>query len=152
MKKFDYYIFIDYSENFIGYNMIEDEKISEILPLIKRFRHYRDAKKRRLYLKNAKNTIKKQRIKNYFYKTKIRRIRHTPEIYTDIAGFISKNKNCFIFISVDDNQYVNFKKLVKIIDGKNIEIKKESEIKKNTPIYRISLVIDNLLNIERMKI
>lgn len=152
MKKFDYYIFIDYSENLIGYNIIEDKRISEVLPLIKRFRHYRDAKKRKLYLKNVKNTVKKQKIKNYFYKTKIREMRLTPEIYVDITEFISKNKNCLIFVSVDNNQYINFKKLVKIIDGKNIEIKKESEIKKGTPVYRISLVIDNLLNIERMKI
>jgi len=27
MKEFDYYIFIDYSENLIGYNIIEKEKL-----------------------------------------------------------------------------------------------------------------------------
>ncbi len=152
MKKFDYYVFIYYSNNFLGYSVVEDCKISKILPLITRFRHYRNARKRKLYLKNVRDTIKKQKIKNYFYKIKIREIRSTPEIYTDIAEFISRNKNCLIFVSVDNNQYRNFKRLVKIIDGENILVKKESELKKGTPAYRISLVIDNLLNIERMKV
>ena len=52
MKEFDYYIFIDFSENLIGYSIIENNKLKELLPKILRFRHYEDAKNRKLYLKN----------------------------------------------------------------------------------------------------
>ena len=151
MNKFDYYIFIDYSGNLLGYGIIETDKIPEILPLITRFRHYRDSKKRKLYLKNVKNTIKKDKIKTFFYKIKIREIRLTPEIYADIAGFIKNHENCLIFISVDDTQYKNFKKFVEILDGDNILVRKESDLKKGSKEYMLSLVVDNLLNIERGK-
>lgn len=43
---FDYYIFIDYSENLIGYNIIEKEKVGELLLKTSRFRHYKAAKER----------------------------------------------------------------------------------------------------------
>ena len=35
--------------------------------------------------------------------------------------------------------------------GKNTIIKQESELKEGTPEYQASLVLDNLLNIERLK-
>ena len=151
MNKFDYYIFIDYSGNLLGYGIIETDKIPEILPLITRFRHYRDSKKRKLYLKNVKNTIKKDKIKTFFYKIKVREIRLTPEIYADIAAFIKNHENCLIFISVDNTQYKNFKKFVEILDGDNILVRKESDLKKGSKEYMLSLVVDNLLNIERGK-
>lgn len=47
--------------------------------------------------------------------------------------------------------YSNFERLVKIIDGTNTKIVKESELKKGTPEYQISLVLDNWLNIERLR-
>jgi len=31
MKEFDYYIFIDYSENLIGYSIIENKKLKNLL-------------------------------------------------------------------------------------------------------------------------
>ena len=37
-REFDYYIFIDYSENLIGYNIIEKEKVGELLLKTSRFR------------------------------------------------------------------------------------------------------------------
>jgi len=150
-KKFDYYIFIDYSERLLGYCILDVDKVSKILPLITRFRHYRDTKNRKLYLKNVNSTIKKNSIKSYFYKIKIRDLYFTPEIYSDIAEFLSKHKNCIIFISIDDAQYDNFRKLVNILSGEKTVVKKESELKKGSPEYQLSLVIDNLLNIERRK-
>ena len=41
MKKeeFDYYIFMDYSENLIGYIIINKEKIKELLPKIIKLKH-----------------------------------------------------------------------------------------------------------------
>lgn len=150
-KEFDYYMFIDYSENYLGYIIIEKEKIKECLHLSSRFRHYRESKNRKLYLKNVKKTFNKKEILIHFCKKKIRQVMETPEIFTDIAGFLNKNKESKIFISVDNKQYKNFKKFVKIIDGKNIKIVKESELKKNTNEYKINLVLDTWLNIERIK-
>ena len=43
-KEFDYYIFIDYSEDFIGYNIIGKEKIKELLPRISKIKHYKEIK------------------------------------------------------------------------------------------------------------
>ena len=63
MKEFDYYIYIDYSENLIGYAIIDKEKVKDLLPKISRFRHYRDSRNRKIYLKHIKNTIKKDKIK-----------------------------------------------------------------------------------------
>ncbi len=39
-KEFDYYIYIDYSENLIGYSIIEKSKIRELLPKISKLAHY----------------------------------------------------------------------------------------------------------------
>ena len=41
--------------------------------------------------------------------------------------------------------------MINIIDGGNVTIKQESELIKGTPEYQTSLVLDNLLNIERLK-
>ena len=53
--EFDYYIFIDYSENYLGYLIIEKEKIKDFLPRISKFAHYRELKHKKAYL----NSIKK---------------------------------------------------------------------------------------------
>ncbi len=149
MEKFDYYIYIDYSEGLIGYNILERDKLDELIPKISRFRHYRDSKNRKLYLRNVNNALKKENIRNYFIKIKIKFKTDSLEIYSDVLEFVKKHDNCLIFISVDDNQFKNFKKLVNIIGGKSIKIIKESELKRGTKEYQVSLVLDNLLNIER---
>jgi len=149
----DYYIFIDYSSNLIGYLVIEYPKIKDLLPRISRLRHYRESKKRKLYLKNVKQSFKADNIKNYFLKFKIKGKADSIEVYSDVLEFLKRHDdNCLIFISVDDNQFRNFKKLVGIIDCKSTKIVKESELKRGTPEYQISLVLDNLLNIERRRI
>ena len=150
-EKFDYYIFIDYSENLIGYIIIEDSKVNELIKKISRFRHYRESKNRKLYIKKVKITFKKENLLNLFLKKKIRNVLETPEIFSDIAEFLKKNNDSSIFISVDDRQYSTFKKLVKIIDGAKTKVIKESGLRKNTPEYRINLVLDTWLNIERIK-
>jgi hypothetical protein len=50
-KQFDYYIFIDYSENLVGYSIIDKNKMKELLPKISRFKHYREAGDRKQYLR-----------------------------------------------------------------------------------------------------
>lgn len=150
-KEFDYYIFIDYSEGLIGYLVIKKESISYCLSKISRFRHYKEAKKRKLYLNKAKNTFNKKELLGCFLKSKIRKVMETPEIFADIAQFLNKNKDSPIFISVDNRQYRNFEKFVEIIDGKNVKVVKESELRKNTFEHRINLVLDTWLNIERVK-
>ncbi len=149
-REFDYYIFVDYSENLIGYLILRKENLRDCLSKISRFRHYREAKKRKLYLKNVKKTFNKKEVLKCFLKKKIRNVLETPEIFTDIAEFLKKNKE-LIFVSVDDRQYPNFEKFVKIIDGENVNVVKESKLRKNTPEYQINLVLDTWLNIERVK-
>jgi len=151
MREFDYYIFIDFSENLIGYSIIKKEKLKELLPKILRFKHYKSTKNRRLYLKNINKTISKNNIKSYFMKLKIKNLRRNMEIYLDVLEFLKKHENCIIFISVDNRQYPTFRKMVNIVDGKNIIVKQESELVKGTPEYQTSLVLDNILNIERVK-
>ena len=150
-KDYDYYIFLDYSEDLIGYNIIEQKKIIELLPKILRFEHYKGRRNRKIYLKHISNTIKREKIKSYFEKTKIEESRKNMEVFIEILEFIKKHKKCIIFLSVDDYQFKKLRKLLSLVDGKNTEIKKESELKKGTPEYQVSLVIDNLLNIERRK-
>ena len=149
MKKFDYYIYIDYSENLIGYAIIEKEKVKDLLPKISRFRHYRESKNRKIYLKHIRNTVKREKICSYFAEFKIKRIYENIGIYTEVLDFIKKHENCVIFISIDDKQYSKFRKLIQIVDGGKTKVVKESELKRETAEYQMSLVIDNMLNIRR---
>ncbi len=150
-KEFDYYIYIDYSENYLGYLIIENQKIKEFLPKISKFAHYRKLKYKKAYLNSIRKIVDKNKICSHFCRLKIRKTEATPEIYSDILDFLKKHDNCLIFICVDNKQFINFKKLVKIIDGKNIKVIKESDLKKHTPEYKISLVLDTLLNLARLK-
>ena len=75
----------------------------------------------------------------------------SPEIYADIAVFLKKYHNCIVFISVDDKQYSNFERFVEVIDGKDTKVVKESELKKGSFEYKLSLILDSLLNIKRLK-
>ncbi len=113
MKAFDYYAFIDYSESFIGYMIIEGNKIKEIIPKITKFKHYRDTRGRKLYVRHIKKTILRENVKASLFKLKIKKVKDSPEIYSDIAVFLKKYDNCIIFISVDDMQYSHFEKFVK---------------------------------------
>ena len=150
-KQFDYYIFIDYSENYLGYLIIEGNKIKEFLPKISKFDHYRELKHKKAYLNSIRKLVEKNKVCSHLCRLKIRKTEATPEIYSDILDFLKKHDNCLIFISIDNKQFKNFRKLVRIIDGKNIKVVKESELKKHTPEYRISLVLDTLLNLARIK-
>lgn len=150
-RKFDYYIFIDYSENLIGYVIINNKRMVSLIPKISKFRHYKEARNKKLYLKNAKKTINREKIKSFFLKHKIKKMYNNAEIYLDVLEFLKKYKNCIIFISIDNRQFEVFKKLVGFVDSKRVIVKKESELLKGTPEYQISLVIDNILNIERLK-
>lgn len=150
-KQFDYYIFVDYSEDFIGYDVIEKEKIKELLPKISKIKHYKEIKHKKEYLKSIRKAFAKNNLLSYFTAFKIKPIRQNLEIFADVGEFIKSNENCFIFISIDDKQYSNFERLVKIVDGKNIVIVKEGKLKESSVEHRLSLIIDNLLNLERTK-
>lgn len=150
MMEFDHYIYIDYSENLIVYSP-EEDKISKLLPKLVKFKHYRNAENKKLYLRNISKTIKRENIIAYFSNIKILRTTKNMEVYLEVLDFLKKHSNCIVFISVDNNEYDNFIKLVEIIDGNRTKVVKESELRKGTPEYRLSLVIDNLLNIERIK-
>ena len=151
MRGFDYYIFIDFSENLIGYNILEKGKIKELLPKIQRLRHYKGLRNRKIYLNHIKNTMKKDNIRSYFEKIKIMNLRENIELFAEVFEFVKKHEHCIIFISVDDFQYRSFRRLADVIDDNKTQIVKESELKIGSKEYQISLVIDNLLNLERRK-
>jgi hypothetical protein len=150
MKQFHYYIYIDYSENYVGYTVIKNEQVKELLVKIKKLKHYRAVKHKKEYIKAIRNVFAREKIADSLYRYKARQTKHNLEIYTDVAGFLSCNDSCIVFISVDNNQYSNFIRLVKII-GANATIVKESELKEGSVEYRLSLIIDNLLNLERTR-
>ncbi|MDO8517565.1 MAG: hypothetical protein Q7S33_05565 [Nanoarchaeota archaeon] len=151
MKEFDYYIFIDYSVNLVGYTIIEKKKLFDLVPRISKFAHYKELKNKSSYIHSIKEIIKKNDILNFFLKHKIREMRQNMDLYLEVFDFIKKHTNCIIFISIDDHEYPNFEKFVKIVDGNKTIVKPESKLIKNTPEYRASLVLDTLLNIERLK-
>ena len=101
-KEFDYYIFIDYSENYLGYLIIENEKIINFLPQISKFAHYRELKHKKAYLNSIRKIVDKNKICSHLYRLKIRKTEATPEIYSDVLDFLKKHDNCLVFICVDD--------------------------------------------------
>lgn len=150
-KEFDYYLFIDYSEDYLGYLIIEKEKMRDFIPKISKFSHYRELKDKKLYLASIRKIVDKNNICSHLCKLKIRKNDSTPEIYSDILAFLKKEEDKSIFICVDNKQFLNFKRLVNIIEGEGRRVIKESELKKHTPEYQISLVLDTLLNLTRIK-
>ena len=151
MKEFDYYIFIDYSENLIGYVIIENDKLKDLFPKISKFAHYKELKYKSQYLHSIKKIIEKNKILDLMLKHKIREMRQNLEIYSDVLNFIKNNSNCIIFVSIDNHEFPNFKKLVNIANGKETKVIEESQLKPKSKEYRMSLVLDTLLNIERLK-
>lgn len=151
MNEFDYYIFLDYSEKLIGYNIIEKANVKEILPKISKLKHYKNVKHKKEYLNSIKRILNNDELLHLFLKIKIKELRMNIEIYTDIAAFLKTHEKCIVFVSVDNNQYHCFCKFVNIIDGKNTKVIKESDLVIGSIEYKISLVIDNLLNLERTR-
>jgi len=150
-REYDYYIFIDYSENLVGYNIIKQKKIMGLLPKISKFHHYREHRNKKIYIKHIRDTIKRENIKKFFEKIKITKVEKNLELFTEVLEFVKTHDNCIIFLCIDDYQFKKFRRLLHLIDGEHTDIRKESSLKKGTPEYQASLVIDNLLNIERRK-
>ena len=152
MKKFDYYIFIDYSEDLIGYNIIAEDKIEEILPRISKIHHYKERRHKKQYIASIRKLMIKNNIESFLLEYKIENIRANALIFVRVLEFVKKYDNCFIFISIDNNQYKAFIKLFNLFSHKeNVFIVRESDLKKNSLEYRLSLIIDNMINIKRIK-
>ena len=150
-KEFDYYIFIDFSENLIGYNIIGKDKVNELLPKIIKLKHYRNLKHKREYLRAMKKLFTREKIDSFILKSRIISIRDNVAIFTEVLEFVKKNTHCIIFVSIDDFQFKHFKRLLNVVDGGNTKVIQESKLKKDTPEYQMSLIIDTMLNIERRK-
>ena len=123
--EFDYYIFMDYSENLIGYCIINKEKIKELLLKISKLKHYKGLRHKEQYLNSIKKIFEKNKILEIVSKHKITELRQNIEICSEIFEFCRKNSDSKIFISVDDRQYRGFMKIASIIDGKRFKIVKE---------------------------
>ena len=151
VREFDYYIFIDYSEDLIGYSIIEKEKLKCLLPKINKFAHFKKLKNKYSYIHSIKKIIESKNIMIDILKLKIREMRQNLEIYSDVLNFIKNHNRCIIFISVDNHEFSNFKKLVSITDENKTKVVEESQLKEKSIEYRISLILDTILNIERLK-
>jgi len=149
-KEVDYYVHLDYSERLVGYIIIENSRVPDILHKITKFHHYKDIKYRKAYIQSIKNVFNKNKIKEYLLKYKIVDLKDNLSVFVDVIDFINKNHHRKIFVSIDDNQFDAFSKLVNIVYKENITIVKESNLKKGSVEYRISLIIDTMLNIGRL--
>lgn len=147
---FDYYIFVDYSESLVGYNIIEKNKIPEIIKLIHKFRHYKDERHKKTYLFKIKKEIEKSNLLSLILKQKIIKIKDNLILFTEIIDFVKNHNGCLIFMSVDNNQFIAFTKLIELVSVHNIKIIKESDLKKDSIEHKLSLIIDTMLNLERM--
>jgi len=151
-KEFDYYVYIDYSENLIGYNIIEKEQVKAILSKISKFHHYKSIKHKKEYISAIKKRFEKENIKNLFLKYKIREFRSNLDIFVDVIDFLKKNRSTRMFISIDDTLLRSFMKFFEVANCKdNFVITKESKLKEGSIEYKLSLIIDNMLNVERRK-
>jgi hypothetical protein len=150
-EEFDYYIFVDYSENLIGYIIIDKKRINELLPKISKLKHYKTLKNKVQYLNAMKNIFEKNKILNILSKHRITELRQNVEICSEIFDFCLNLNQSKIFISVDDRQYRGFMKLASIIDGKKFKIIKESQLKRDSIEYQMNLIIDTLLNLKRTR-
>ncbi len=150
-REFDYYIYIDYSENLIGYIIIEKEKVKDLLPKISKLKHYKNLKHKKEYLNSMKKLFVREKIDSLLFRKKIKECKNNIDIFIEVFEFIKKHNNCIIFISVDDYQYRKFRKMINIIDGGKTQVVKESKLRKGSDEYQMSLVIDTKLNLERRK-
>ncbi len=150
-RVFDFYIFIDYSNDLIGYNIIEREKVHIILPKIAKFRHYKEERHKRIYLLKIRREIKNLNLTSLILKQKIKHIKDNLLVFAEIIEFVRIHDNCLIFMSVDNNQFNAFVRLLDIIPHKhNVALVKESDLKKKSAEHQLSLIIDTMLNLERM--
>lgn len=150
-REYDFYLFVDYSDILVGYNIIEREKVLAILPKIVKFRHYKEERHKRIYLLKIRREIKNSNLTALILKQKIKHVKDNLLIFAEIIEFVKIHDNCLIFMSVDNNQFNAFVKLLNIIPHKhNVTVVKESDLKRNSIEHRLSLIIDTMLNLERM--
>lgn len=148
---FDYYIFIDYSERLVGYVIVQKEMVQKLLHKITKLHHYKDVKYKKAYIQSIKKVFDKNKIEDCLLKCKIKELKDNLLIFVDVIEFVRKYSNCKIFLSVDNNQFNAFIRLLNIIPHKErIITGKESDLKKGSVDYKLSLIIDTKLNIERL--
>jgi len=150
-EEFDYYIFMDYSENLIGYIIIDNDKVDRLLSKITKLKHYKGLKHKSQYLNAMKKLFERDKILDELDKHKVTELRQNIEMCSEIFDFCKTKSESKIFISVDDRQYKGFMKIASIIDGKRFTIVKEGKLRKNSEEYKLSLIIDTLLNLKRRK-
>ena len=147
----DYYIYLDYSENLVGYAIIQKDNVENILPRVSKLHHYKDIKNKKSYIQSIKKVFDKNRIDDYLLKCKIKTLKDNLSIFVEILDFVNKYDNCKIFASIDNNQFIAFARLLDLIPHRShVTIVKESDLKKGSVEYKLSLIIDTKLNIERL--
>ena len=147
----EYYVYIDYSERLVGYIIINKERITNILPRVTKLHHYKDIKYKKGYIKSAKLLFEKNKIADLLLKSKIRDLKDNLSIFVDVIDFVEKHDFCRIFVSVDNNQFNAFSRLLGMVKHQeHVTIVKESDLKKGSVEYKLSLIIDTMLNIERL--
>lgn len=153
-EDFDYYIFIDYSENLIGYIIIAKEKINSLILKIPKLKHYKGLKHKTEYLNAANKIFDKKDILGDLSQHRITELRKNLEICSEVVSFCKDFSKSKIFISVDDRQYkglMKFMELSSLINETRFKVIKEGELKKNSVEYKLNLIIDTLLNLKRTR-
>ena len=150
-KEFDYYIFIDYSEELVGYIIVDKINIKNCLEKSSKLKHYSELRQKDLYLKSMKKLFDKNQLLNCLNKYRIAELRYSMEVCSEVLEFCNKKCESRIFISIDDRQYKGFMKILRALDGKRFTVSKEGKLKRNSKEHQLSLIIDTLLNLKRTK-
>lgn len=149
-KEFDYYIFVDYSECLIGYMIIDNKFVNQLINKTFQFRHFKELRNKNTYLLKIKKIFDKNNILSDIDKIRVLSVRDSLSIFMDIIDFINKSKSKILLITLDDKEYIAFTRIFsEIINKDNITVIKESQLIKGEKEYRLNLVLDNILNIER---
>lgn len=149
--RIDYYIFIDYSYKLIGYNIIERKNVDLLLEKTSKFEHYKKVRHIGTYLIKIKKIVKKDEIISLLNKQRIKNLKDNISVFVEVIEFVKEHDNCAIFLSVDNNQYNAFVRLMALVPHKeHVILVKESDLKKDSVEYKLSLIIDNMLIIEKM--
>jgi hypothetical protein len=149
---YDYYIFLDYSVDLIGYIIIECGNIAGILEKLEKFQHYSHVKHKNLYLAHRKKSINLIIAEGLLLKYSIKKVRDSITFFLEVLEFVDSNGRCIIFASIDDHHFIAFVRLIDNTRHKpHLTVVKESELKKGSMEYKLSLLIDTWLNIERKK-
>lgn len=150
-RRFNYHIFIDVSSEMAGYMIVESKKFEEILLLTAKLHPYSKIKRKEKYLESVSKNVRWRKVKTLIEDLVIEKREMQVGLFKDIATLLQENKDNLYFISVSDRIYFDVSKLLELVEKKNYLIVKSSDLKKDSEEFKVSLILETLLNLKRRK-